>query len=375
MGIYLSIFSVLMLFALLEKRKLNNENHTQGYVYINDWNIKLVLFGIIIVVIAGIRWQIGTDWEAFLYDFRYMSIASWKEINSSIYGMTYGKAYVSLTYFFAKYVGNYSLYLTFQSILIVMCVYPVIYKYSQYPSISFLGLFSYTMGYAFAVPRSGIAMAICYRVFDSYLEKKYIRSFLLIILAASFHNTAILFIFIFVLEKTRLTVKKVIIMGSMSVILSFFVRPIFLKLAALPFIPLSYSMRINIYIMNNPDYGGVSGIIRVFTRGFVIILIFLYLWNKRGQRKINLIVNMYLFSIFIYILVSNISEVFMRLAYNFEDVSQFVIFSECVASTKSRNTNLSLKIVMIIFFFIKFLSRLIGSELIVPFKTVFQASL
>ena len=147
-------------------------------------------------------------------------------------------------------------------------------------------------------------------------------------------------------------------------------RPILLGIASLSFVPVSISSRIYVYF-SDVDFGGVSSIIRILTRGFVVLLVFLYLWKKRGKREINLLVNMYLFSTVIYIAVANISEVFMRLAYNFEDVSQYIIFSECIASTNNKRDSFILRMIMIVFFAVKMLSRLVGNDLMVPFRTIF----
>ena len=374
MGIYFTIFGILTFFVLIESRKLYNiekQQHNVLAIRINKWNIKILILGITIVLIAGIRWQIGTDWDNFLSDFQYMKNASWRGVMSSIYGMTYGIGYVLMTYSFAKAVGNYSLFLAFQAIVIVSCVYPVIYKHSKYPSISFLGLWAYSFGYAFAVPRSGIAMAICYLAFDAYTEKKYVKTGILVILATMFHNTAILFFSIFFIDKKVITSVQLICIFCIAIILSFFIQFFLSKIATFSFIPLSYSMRLNDYLRNNTDFGGVGGPIRIITRGFVLICIIIYLWNKRNNRQINILVNMYVFSIVIYIVSSNISDVFIRMAYNFEDISQFIIFSECLSSTKDKYNNFVLRILMIVFFILKMLGRLLGNELLVPFRTVF----
>ncbi|MCR4746436.1 MAG: EpsG family protein [Lachnospiraceae bacterium] len=371
MTIYLVIFVALSFSALFERKKEYNIESKAGHIIINSWNVKVFLFAVVIVVMAGIRWEIGTDWDSFLSDFQFMKVSSWSAVNSSIYGLTYGKGYVLMTYLFAKYIGDYSLYLTFQAVVIVSCVYPVIYEHSKYPAMSFLGLFCYTFGYAFAVPRSGIAMAICYLAYDAFSEKKYAKTGVLILIATMFHNTAIIFALIFFLGRIKLTVPQVTAIGLISVALSFFARPILLRIASLPFMPLSYSMRISIYFMEDVDFGGVGGLVRIITRGFVVVLVFMYLWKRRDEEKINLLVNMYLLATAIYIFASNISEVFMRMAYNFEDVSQFIIFSECLASTKNKDNNVILRIVMIVFFAAKMFARLIGNELFVPFRTIF----
>lgn len=373
MEIYLVIFTTISIFALVEHQKIDFRKNSRGrYFRFNPWNIHLAIFAVVIIVLAGIRWEIGTDWDSFIMDYSYLGNASWEEIKTSIYGLTYGKGYVLLTHFFGKYVGNYSVYLTFQAMIIILCTYPIIYKYSSYPSIAFLGLFSYAFGYAFAVPRSGISIAMCYLAFDSILEKKNIRALIYIVVATMFHNVAIFFVFAFLLYRIKLDKSKILIIGIGSLVLSKCLSKLLFLVAALPFVPISYSMRIYVYLTNNVDYGTVNEMVRVITRGVVLILIIFFLWKRRDDKKINFMINLYLFSISIYILTADVSEVFIRAAYYFEDISQFIIFSECVASAKARSTNLFLKILLILFFAIKLLSRLlIGNKLLVPYKTIF----
>ena len=371
MGIYLVIFFFLMIVALKENQQVVRLQLTKKHSFRTDRDLFLFVFSVSIIVIAGIRWRIGTDWDSFLTDFRFFKKVSWAVIQNDIYGLTYGSGYVYVTYFFAKYVGNYSVYLAFQAFFIVVCVYPIIVRYSKYPVLSFLGLFAFSFGYAFAVPRSGFAMAICFRAFDALLRNKKLLFILLVLLATLFHNTAIIFLAIFFFDKIKLSIPWVIIIGIVSCVISIFAKSFLLKIATLSFVPLSYSVRIFEYVLGHVDYGGVSNWIRILTRGFVLVLIFLFLWNKRSDRRVNLLVNMYLVSTAIYIAVSKLSEVLMRLSYYYEDVSQFIIFAECVASCKIKSNRLVLCVILMMFFVGKMMSRLIGNHLIVPFKTIF----
>ena len=129
-------------------------------------------------------------------------------------------------------------------------------------------------------------------------------------------------------------------------------------------------MRIIQYVSENVDYVSVSGFVRVLTRGFVLVLLFIFLWNKRKDRFNNIIVNMYVFASAIYIAVSNTSEVLMRLSYYFEDISQFFIFAECIDSCKGRNNRLVIKLIIVLFFIGKMLPRLVGQSFIVPYRTI-----
>ena len=373
MAIYLTVFGSIAMFVLFEKPRICclDSGYWLFAPYIKKRNFWITVLAAVIIILASIRWEIGTDWNAFLSDFEYMQKASsLGEVNSGTYGISYGKGYVLLTYFFAKFVGNYSVYLGFQAFLIVVCVYPVIYKYSRFPGIAFLGLFAFSFGYMTAVPRSGFAIAFCFRAFDLLIENKKLRSCIFILLASLFHNTALVFLFVFLLDKIHLKIRKYVLILSIAIGFSLLAKPVLLWITSLPFIPFSISARINVYL-SEVDYGGVSGLIRFLTRGFVVVLIFVYLWKKRGKREINLLVNIYLLSIVIYIAVANISEVYMRLAYYYEDVSQFIIFSECVASEKNKKDRFILRVIMISFFTVKLLSRLIGNDFMVPFRTIF----
>lgn len=373
MIIYWIIFCLLMISCLNETRKVVQIKADRVNVLLRTHNLscyRILVLCFVIILLAGIRWHVGTDWQAFLDDFEYFKSSSWDGVKHSIYGLTYERGYVITAYFFAKYIGDYSIYLTFQSIFITICVFPVIYKYSEYPILSFLGFFAYSFCYAFAVARSGFAMAICFRAFDALLSNKKIKFFLLVVLATLFHNTAIIFFILYFLDKIKLSTFWVIVLGITSFFLSYFSETILIKIASLAGIPESYAVRINTYFAEDVDYGAVSGIFRIITRGFVLVIMFLHLWNKRQIRKNNLIVNMYLFCTFIYVAVSKISVVFMRLCYYFEDISQFLIFAGCIATYKDKNNRFLLKLIIIIFFIGKMASRLLGESYVVPYRTI-----
>ncbi|WP_196800481.1 EpsG family protein [Treponema bryantii] len=364
-----------MLAALNEKKKKIIKTSYKSSILLKKNIISyyfVFFFSLIIILMAGIRWEVGTDWPAFLNDFNYFKSSTWNEILHSVYGVTYERGYVFTAFLFAKYVGNYSVYLTFQIIFIVICVFPVIYKYSEYPLFSFLGFFAYSFCYAFSVARSGFALALSFRAFEALLEKKNKIFFWLVLLATLFHNTAIVILLFPLLNKIKLTNVELLILICCALFFSFFTEKILLGIAS-NILPVSYSNRIVTYFNHrNETYGlNVGESVRIITRGFVVLLIFLCLWKRRNNNRINFIVNMYLLCILLYISFSRISVAFIRLCYYFEDVSQFLIFSEVLVYCKKKYIRMYVKLMIVLFFIGKFVSRIIGGNFIIPYRTIF----
>jgi len=98
-----------------------------------------------------------------------------------------------------------------------------IYKYSDNIYLSVILFFSLGFyGFALTAFRQCLAMAICLWAYD-YIKKKKIIPFILItLLAASFHQTAIVFLPMYVIGQLKLTEKNVVLFTALLVVVFFF---------------------------------------------------------------------------------------------------------------------------------------------------------
>lgn len=107
----------------------------------------------------------------------------------------------------------------FSGILFTVAVCYFIYKNSDDPCISFLMFVSLGL-YTFMVQglRQAIAMSICLLSVELLKNKKYIRFFLVVLLASLFHKTAIVFLVVFLIHYLKMNWYSYAFVGAASAV-------------------------------------------------------------------------------------------------------------------------------------------------------------
>lgn len=158
-----------------------------------------------LLAIQGLR-AISVGGDLIRYENNYNLVK-----NSSVSGVFSGGSEIG--YSFVEFIfGQFGL--PFQALLFVISFFNIyvlgrtIYKYSTYPSISYLlylavGIYDF----GFSGLRQSIAMSIILISFKYINEQKKWKFLLVIIIASLFHNTSLLFLFVYFL--TNKTFKKI----------------------------------------------------------------------------------------------------------------------------------------------------------------------
>ncbi len=151
------------------------------------------------VLIEGLREEtIGIDMQTYVVPFfltlkRANNILEVPElIDHSDYG------YLYLTYFFAKYVGDLNVFLTFFSVMKLVPVYYTAYIQRERIN-SALFLFVYFMFYyvlGFSLMRQAFAISLCILSLNYFFLKQFKKFYFCVFIAYFFHNSSVLMLYL-----------------------------------------------------------------------------------------------------------------------------------------------------------------------------------
>ncbi len=151
------------------------------------------------VLIEGLRDQtIGIDMQTYVVPF-FLTLSRANdvfEVPELIDHSDYG--YLYLTYFFAKYVGDLNVFLTFFAVMKLVPVYYTAYIQRERIN-SALFLFAYFMYYyvqGFSMMRQSLAISLCIFSLNFFFLKQFKKYYLCVFIAYFFHNSAVLMLYL-----------------------------------------------------------------------------------------------------------------------------------------------------------------------------------
>lgn len=177
--IYIALYLVLVLFALLDL--LKNGNQVKPLVY---WmSIFLLIF------ISSIRWNVGTDWYSYIEFFsNIQTYVAHPELNMMERGFTY------LNYAAASLNMGYTPMLSLMAILMIGIKAKVIFEHRQIMMISLFLYYCYFFADIFGV-RQSLAISLTLYSIRFIIDRRFVAFLIVVLLASSIHITAIFFIF------------------------------------------------------------------------------------------------------------------------------------------------------------------------------------
>lgn len=185
-------------------------NYRKGQKQISTFIICLI------VLFVGLQNYFTSDYTSYLNHFS--EINNFHNVFTSIYEIGF-----DLLLLLAKKI-NFG----FQTVLLIIAgisiflKYYVINKISLWPSVSFIVYFIYFFVYNdISQIRHGLAIALCFSAI-LFLKRKKIISLLLIILASSFHTSALFFIPVLIVDNIKVNKKTILLFCFMTMIFSFF---------------------------------------------------------------------------------------------------------------------------------------------------------
>lgn len=147
----------------------------------------IIIVAFVLILLSGIRWETGTDWSSYLAFF---------SNNNSVSEFIFGEfelGYGLLNYVAKIITDSYSLLLLMIASIVILIKTQFILSYSPYPFTSFLVNFSSSIGEMFIV-RQYIAVALTMLSIKYIIRKDVIKYLACLLLAASFHSSAFVFL-------------------------------------------------------------------------------------------------------------------------------------------------------------------------------------
>ena len=168
----------------------------------NSKNVKFLL-GLLVVwliLYEGLRWEIGTDWDAYYNDFLSQNYTSHSE-----------KGFVLLSGLVRSLTDSYTVFLFVITCFEYTVLYRALKRYSQLPIVSLCIYYCLMLG-ILGCNRQIIALFICILSLQFILKKKFVLFCICIVVAFFFHTTAIIFLPAYFISNNQLERKWIIVL-------------------------------------------------------------------------------------------------------------------------------------------------------------------
>lgn len=283
--IYYTIFLILFLASLF----LDNFKYKQRYLK----KALFILFSGILFFIASMRYQTGYDYVPY-YNFFYEIRNSSLGIAELATKLNMEVGYVLLNILLSKF--SFKLFFIVVSALTVL---PKCYFISKINKNNFFVLFCYYctvfLTYDMGIIRQGISLSILLFSIKYIMNRKYIPFQSIVILAALFHSTSIIFSFAYFISYKQYSCKTYFSMCLISIIFTLF----FNTSSLLSIIP-SLGGMIDSKISYYSNYYEVTSIVISLIKRVIVMFLFLYFCKKKKNNYDDLFwlsLNIYALSI------------------------------------------------------------------------------
>jgi hypothetical protein len=284
----------------------------------------LIFIGLIMVLLAGMRDRVGTDWDAY-FDF-YKETTDRVEIGYGFLNNMFSK--LSIPYnLFLLFINGFSLCLmvlfmkrhTFFPVLAMLIFYSDLYLYFNLSGI-----------------RQALALSITCFSITYALNKQFVKFLLLVLLAACFHSSAIVFLIAYFLPRGDLNLRHLVLFSVGFIGLSLFLDSIS------DLITLYTLKDANYYINSQEKAGNLLGLFYVGIIKRLIIIGIILTFGKRIFQHLRYFFNIYLFGFAIYLCTYMISpDIGVRLSSYFT-IFDIILAGNLVYFIESRGLRISL---------------------------------
>lgn len=184
--------------------------------------LKLISFSIssliLIFLFAMQDISVGADTTAYYNAFYYISSLSFKDI----FWTGWEPGYLILNWFLGYFFDDGRILIVVLAFFILLPIFTHIYKESLWPELSLVifvgtGMWMASMG----IFRQWCAMAVLVFSYKYIKEKSFWKFILVILIAMSFHRTAIIFLLAYFISKVTLNYKNMIFSFAISIVLGF----------------------------------------------------------------------------------------------------------------------------------------------------------
>lgn len=334
MLLYLAIFATVSLLAL-------------SGVLMNKPRAVTVVEGLAIAVLfwtlSFSRWENGTDWEP--YSYVYSSMALHGTIRDAFSGFMAMEPGYLMTNLALAWANSYHLFLCVIGLVVIGLKTIRIIDLSVCVTYSFLIYLASLLGDIFFV-RQSIAISICFFSLKYLLDRKPWRFVFCVLLAATFHVSAIIFLIALLAgkETPRSPLRDALVLASCGLLSIFFLNRL-VELSANIFLPFQYVANRLAYITNNQSVSELSSASRNVLRMMEKIAVyFFFLWRyqyieDKYRRTYLVLLNLYFVSTLMTCCLSIGAVQVLRFAFYFS-TSEILLFPLAIISFRGLNRQL-----------------------------------
>lgn len=358
---YFFIFILLLPFVCMEINKLHAKRSGAFF-----------LFTCLFLILSFIRWNTGTDWDNYLKLFERIRVP-FETLEDLEAGTEKGFMFINN---FSKWISeSYTLCLFLQGLLLYTFLYKGLKALSPYPLFSLLVYYSMNLAGIFFV-RQTIALAISMYSVTFIIKKKPYLFVLFVLLSATIHRTAILFLIAYFVFWRRYSLKSLFLYTGMAAVSGWIIGMLVVNyLASLGLGEIS--SRLIKYL--DSDYesamevSNTTFLIRgLMNRAFVFGLVYIFLSKYREKDIVfNGIFNLYIFGAILFVFVTPISRELARLTGYF-DMAQLLIYPYIIYRMPAKYKQSLFCLLTVFFFYRLYVVVNQFPEAYIPYKTIFS---
>jgi hypothetical protein len=311
--IYYLLISILFIFSLFQQINLKKDQ------------LKLLKYFSVtlLIIIGGLRFEVGADW--FAYKKLFLAHSNY----SSIFNAREEKLFMFLMVSIKNIINSYSFFIFILFNIAFLLKVKILNYYSKDIFLSLLVYVSAIFLY-FDLNgiRQGLAISIVLLSIPYILNKNIYKYLFLILMAIFCHTSAIIFLPFYWIANIRFKKKYILQILTLVVVFSIPLREFVLNSSLLDY--LFTFQRLSGYedILFNPKKNTVISIfsLAVFQR-FVILFLFLFYYKKlKCDKKLkNLLLNGYVISLMIFLILSFSAEFAARLGFYYKSLELLII--------------------------------------------------
>lgn len=330
-------------------------------------NLLTSLCFITLILEFGFRWETGTDWEPYFNHFK--SFTGFTSIIISDFEYGYGL----FEYLIFLFTNNYTILLVIHSIIFFLLIINSFKKYSPNLYLSLLLFYTSFMGVT-GSNRQLLALSICVYSIKFILQKKPLNFIIAVLIASSFHSTALIFLICYFLNSNVKFTSFFILLIS-SIVIGKTQLPLYFLNKTSTFFSEMLIYKLNFYTESAKDAIIEKSLTFIGLIKRMLFLLLFFYTKKRLSLKFhyyNILFNIYLVGISIYFLFSSSLLIFVNRGSLYFNIMEPILLTMQLYFFNDKR----IKIIGLITLFILSIGLFFQSisayeDLFVPYKGIF----
>jgi len=335
-------------------------------VKINNISDKTILFlGCLVLILHdGLRWETGTDWQAYLYQFksvRHPEVESWLKVEPG---------YFYLVKVFNLFSENYTLFLIIHAIIIYSILFYVMNEMSPYPVLSIFFYYVTFIG-VLGMNRQLLAIAICLISVKYLAENRIIKFIIIVFIAMIFHISSAIF-FLLLLFRKNFKLETYFIFIIIAIIIRYTDSIKYFLNAIAPILGDFAKTKLLTYLNDsNKNYSFLSYLFGLMRRIPIFMLFIIYRRKFDNDKYFPILINSYFLTIMLCLMFYGQIQIFIARAGFYFSISECFLIAR-VFTFVSKRSKYIVFILIFIYACLNFLNSIKSyPDLFIPYKGIY----